>query len=252
VDPLDYRHPIVAPFRGNERAGLLTTPISRYYRLEVSDDPSGVEVAATIGRGDPLIVTAPLGNGCTVLVATDGSLTSVDPAGVEPWTIWPTWPSFLPIVRELLAYVLSQNQQEWQHAVGTVLSGPVTPDHGANLKMRRPDGTAAPVALHRPHGESQWSFRETELSGIYSLAGQDDASQQFALNVDSRESDLTRIDSQQLPQEFVVRSSPAPVGDEATTSLVAHDSWSGPLLWFALLLLFIESVLAWRFGRGAA
>jgi hypothetical protein len=186
VDPLDYRHPIVAPFRGNERAGLLTTPISRYYRLEVSDDPPGVEVAATIGRGDPLIVTAPLGNGCTVLVATDGSLTSVDPAGVEPWTIWPTWPSFLPIVRELLAYVLSQNQQEWQHTVGTVLSGPVTPDHGANLKMRRPDGTTAPVALHGTQGVSQWSFRETELAGIYSLAGQDDASQQFALNVDSR------------------------------------------------------------------
>ena len=26
LDPLDYRHPIVAPFRGRERAGLLTRP----------------------------------------------------------------------------------------------------------------------------------------------------------------------------------------------------------------------------------
>ena len=36
LDPLEYRHPIVAPFRGRERAGLLTTPIARYYRLEVA------------------------------------------------------------------------------------------------------------------------------------------------------------------------------------------------------------------------
>ena len=25
-DPLEYRHPIVEPFRGHERSGLLTTP----------------------------------------------------------------------------------------------------------------------------------------------------------------------------------------------------------------------------------
>ena len=40
LDPLDYRHPIVAPFRGRERAGLLTTPVARYYRLELSDRPA--------------------------------------------------------------------------------------------------------------------------------------------------------------------------------------------------------------------
>ena len=33
LDPLDYRHPIVAPFRGRERAGLVTTPVTRYYQL---------------------------------------------------------------------------------------------------------------------------------------------------------------------------------------------------------------------------
>src|SRR5690606_20077252 len=33
IDPLEYRHPIVAAFRGRERAGLLTTPIMSYLRL---------------------------------------------------------------------------------------------------------------------------------------------------------------------------------------------------------------------------
>src|SRR4029079_7504670 len=36
-DPLQYRHPIVAEFRGNEGAGLLQTFISKYYRMRLID-----------------------------------------------------------------------------------------------------------------------------------------------------------------------------------------------------------------------
>ena len=60
-----------------------------------------------------LLLHRPLGRGRTVLIATDGSLSSVDAASGEPWTTWPTWPSFLPLVRELLAYAMSG-----QHIVG--------------------------------------------------------------------------------------------------------------------------------------
>jgi hypothetical protein len=110
----------------------------------------------------------------------------------------------------------------------------------------------APVALHDTQGERQWSFSDTRLAGIYALAGQvQEASQRFALNVDTRESELTRIDTRQLPQEFVVRNLLPSARDEPT-ALLAHATWSGWLLWLALLLLFIESFLAWRFGRGAA
>jgi hypothetical protein len=76
LDPLEYRHPIVAPFRGRERAGLLTTPVARYHRLELPRDDSDIAVAAAMKNGDPFIVTAPLGRGRTILVATDGSLAS--------------------------------------------------------------------------------------------------------------------------------------------------------------------------------
>ena len=33
LDPLDYRHPIVQPFRGRGQASLLTTPVFKYYKL---------------------------------------------------------------------------------------------------------------------------------------------------------------------------------------------------------------------------
>jgi hypothetical protein len=252
LDPREYRHPIVAPFRGNERAGLLTTPVARYYRLELPEQPRNVEVAATIGRGDPFIVAAPLGKGRTVMVATDASLSSVDAATGEPWTIWPTWPSFLPIVRELLAYAVSGTQQDWQQPVGTRIATGGVPVETA-LNILRPDRRTAPVALHTVDGQQQWFYPDTELAGIYSLAGQSSvASQQFARNVDIRESDLTRIDPQQLPREFIVRSTSPTAADGVSRTLVTHAAWSGRLLWLAFALLFVESFLAWRFGRGAA
>ena len=39
-DPRDYRHPIVPPFQGHERAGLLTTPVWKYMRLRPSGELS--------------------------------------------------------------------------------------------------------------------------------------------------------------------------------------------------------------------
>ena len=147
LDPLDYRHPIVAPFRGRERAGLLTTPVNRHFRLDVSSGRPGVEIAAALPGGDPFIVTAPLGRGRTVLVATDGSLSSVDPTSGEAWTTWPTWPSFLPLVRELLAYASGGQQTRWQQLVGTPLGGSIGESASRSagsgeLQMVRPDGRA--------------------------------------------------------------------------------------------------------------
>ncbi len=40
-DPLEYRHPLVAAFKGREQAGLLTTPIYRYFRLEAASEARG-------------------------------------------------------------------------------------------------------------------------------------------------------------------------------------------------------------------
>ncbi|MCA9241896.1 MAG: BatA domain-containing protein, partial [Planctomycetales bacterium] len=83
LDPLEYRHPLTAPFKGRERAGLITTPIARYYKLNRTESSAAQVALATTG-GDPLVVTAQRGRGRVAVVATDGSLTSVDPATGEP------------------------------------------------------------------------------------------------------------------------------------------------------------------------
>jgi hypothetical protein len=255
IDPLDYRHPIVAPFRGRERAGLLTTPIARYHRVAVPSGSPTVQVAAAMQNGDPLIVTAPLGLGRTVLVATDGSLSSADAETGEPWTNWPTWPSFLPIIRELLAYATSGRQQEWQQLVGTPLAsrGVLAPASAVNstLKIERPDKRTDAVSLHSTPSGTEWSYADTDLSGLYTLHGlPDDKSRTFALNVDTRESDLAQVDPQQLPSELHLLGAAADASPTSSAPGISRAGWNESLLWAALALIFAESFLAWQFGRG--
>jgi hypothetical protein len=257
IDPLDYRHPIVAPFRGRERAGLLTTPISRYFKLDLSQSGTGVETAAAVPGGDPLIVAAPLGRGRTIIVATDGSLTSVDPTTGEPWTTWPTWPSFLPIVRELLACATSGQNNQWQQPVGAPLSGtlaaPSSDANGTSLQIIRPDGRTDSLSLRSTSDGWQWTYDKTDVSGIYTLRGAPaDASTQFAVNIDTAEGDLAKADAESLPPELLVRERWQTSDRTAVAGLALRSSWNLSLLWAAFALLFVESFLAWLFGRGVA
>ncbi|MCI0334760.1 MAG: VWA domain-containing protein [Planctomycetes bacterium] len=261
LDPLDYRHPIVAPFRGRERAGLLTTPVARYFKLDVAIDRPDVQVAAAMPSGDPFIVTAPLGRGRTVMIATDGSLSSVDATTGEPWTNWPTWPSFLPVVRELLTYATSGEHQLWQQLVGTPLASRGVPAPAqpavanvtrAALNIKRPDGHTAPVSIQSSPTGIEWTYADTDLSGIYTLLGlPNDESQQFAINVDTRESDLRQADPQQLPPELQTLDNMKNTSDRGGSVGVSRAGWNESLLWTALALMFVESFLVWQFGRGA-
>jgi hypothetical protein len=257
LDPLDYRHAIVAPFRGRERAGLLTTPVHRYYRLELPQDRRQAEVAVATSTGDPLIVTSALGRGRVVVVATDGSLSSVDPQTGEPWTNWPTWPSFLPIVRELLSYATTGERSRWQQTVGTALAGrPASGTSGAlasnHSQITRPDGRTAAVSIESTANGPEWSYGDTNISGIYSLCGLPQGEmQQFAVNLNTAESDLTKIDAKDMPSHFEVHSTWQQTNNARAADVLTRAGWNESLLWGVLALLFAESFMAWQFGRGA-
>ena len=78
-----------------------------------------------------------------------------------------------------------------------------------------------------------------------------DAAQQFAVNVDTRESDLAKADAESLPAGT---ASPRHMAEQPTRAArrrpVAALCLEPPFLWTALALLFVESFLAWQFGRG--
>jgi hypothetical protein len=250
--PLDYQHPIVTPFRGFEQAGLLTTPVWKYVRLTPSE---GAKVALAFDSGDPAIIEQRIGRGRTILVATAASPDSVDRTAdpPTPWTAIASWPSFPPLVHEMLRYAVGGRGEARNVLVGEDLTGSVPAsalDQQATLTG--PDDLNERLPIVIDGGDARWSFSGTSKSGVYEVRIGESV-QRFAINVNPRESDLARFDPELLPGQIRGAGVGSQESGESALPLTTHHSpltlfrW---LLFGVLALLLVEPLLAWQFGRG--
>jgi hypothetical protein len=258
VDPLGYRHAIVAEFAGNERSGLLTTPIAKYFRLKpLPGKESSARAALTIREtGDPLIVEQSVGKGRVVLVALPASLATVDSTTKNPWTMMPAWHSFLPLVQEMLAFLLGGQSKQHNLNVGDALSGEASASQGIAITL--PSITDHPESTRvAADEEGCWHFDDTWNSGIYRVqpAGNESA-EVFAVNIEtgdaaSGESSLQRIEVSELPREFVLVNSGRSAGQRTSIDLNVHTGIERWFLYAVLVLLLVETGYAGWLGRRA-
>ena len=252
LDPQDYQHPIVEVFQGQQRSGLLTTPVACYYQLEISEDHKHVQTAVALENGDPFVVTAPVGRGRSVLVATSCDLDSVDPATGQPWTTMPAWPSFLPLVREMLLYATGPADALGARRVGEPI-GASAPNgtFGQEVRIERPDKHVDTVSLADLPGGLVWSYDQTELSDVYTVTVRDHV-QKFALNINPAESDLTRMSQEELPSELRLQKEGQAENASADHPSVQQTGFEHALLYAAILLALLDVGLAWLFRKGVA
>lgn len=276
LNPLDYRHPIVEKFRGREQAGLLTTPVAKMFKLSLPDNSKANVVLAT-NDGEPLIVEEAMGLGRVVLVATSADTS---------WGPMPMWPSFVPLVHEILAYAVGGQTAVRNRLVGDMLEGPIihTPlslGYGVAaasadgcVEIQTPKGQRVKAPVGRYGDRLGWSFDDTVISGIYTVefghaplsgkqspGGQTPAEQKqtsslvYAVNIDTVESDLTTLSEEQLrsgvfagvPIEYQTTWSRS---EAAPLSPIARrGQLAAALLYAVFALLLLESFLAWRFGH---
>jgi hypothetical protein len=251
-DPLEYRHPIAGSFRGFEKSGLLTTPIWKYVKLKPNEQAA---VALAFEGGDPAVVEERIGRGMSLLFASAASPQSVsgtsDPP--TPWTAIASWPSFPPLVQEMLLRAVSRREEGRSVLVGEELVGSVTGGTSQPaVNLAGPRGVSQRVPLVQAGGESVWSLSATALSGIYEAQLASPAkAQKFAVNVDPRESDLERVPADSLPAQIALSLDDAQ--DGASLAAAAPGAAYFRLILFAVLgLLACESLVAWWIGRGAA
>ncbi len=242
-DPLNFRHPIVAPFEGFKNAGLLTTPIWKYIELKPFPE---AKTALAFRGGDAAIVEEKLQKGRSIIFASAA-------APESQWTEISSWPSFIPLVQEMQQYAISRRDEGRNLQVGDDLVGsfPAAPPQ-TPLTMLLPDGRNERLSLMAQGDESLWSYSGGVLSGGYEakLGTPTKAAQKFALNVNTRESDLERLPEDLLPSQFNLDAQ----GDDGTPAILpgSSESFFRELLLSVLFLLACESVLAWRMGRGGA
>jgi hypothetical protein len=122
------------------------------------------------------------------------------------------------------------------------------------LEIRNPAGGRQRVRLAIDGEDSHWTFNDTLKSGVYrAVYGSPvDTTQTFAVNVNTAESDLSRLDADLLPSEMLVQTQ---IADDTRTAAMLGSGDEGRLfrvlLIGLLILLFVETVLAWRFGSSA-
>lgn len=248
LNPLEYRHPIVQVFRGQERAGLLTTPVETCFPLTVPEN-SSARVVLALDNGAPLIVERPLHRGRVILVGTSADVS---------WTPMPVLPSFVPVVQELLAFAVADRQQRRNVLVGESIGAAMARgDAATSVIIRTPDDRSETVPVSMDGGIGAWSFSGTDPSGVYTAETSDaqEGKESFAVNVDTAEGDLTKITETQLRQGVLAdvklqrHTGWEPLADEPATVTTRSSSFAKALLYLLLALLLAETYLARRFGH---
>jgi hypothetical protein len=246
-DPLDYRHPLLAPFQGFTRAGLLTTPVWKYIRATPLE---GSSVALAFVGGDPAIVEGRAGRGRCVLVTTAASAGSFDRSTQPsmPWTAWSSWPSFPPLVHEMLRLTLANKDKAHNLIVGDDLAGIIKAStQPRTVTVSSPGAIAERFATQLQGSDVVWDFGRVTTSGIYE-AQVGNTTERYAVNLNTRESDLVRFDPQLLPPSF--GHSTSGFADQPPSRALSYSNSASR--WFlsaVLLLLIAESSVAWHFGR---
>jgi len=248
INPLEYRHPIVTVFRGQERAGLLTTPIKEHFPLDVSDGTSS-RVVMALDDGSPLMVERQVRRGRVVLVGTSADVS---------WTPMPVLPSYVPVIQELLAFAVADQLEHRNVQVGETI-GATLPRVGGSTSVTidTPDGRNETAPIVMEAGTGNWSFSATDPSGIYTASPTDspESKESFAVNVNTAEGDLTKTTEQELRQGVLadvnaqIHTVWQRMSDEPASVTTRSSSLAKMLLYLLLALLFVETYLARRFGH---
>ncbi|MEK6234494.1 MAG: hypothetical protein N2C14_07260, partial [Planctomycetales bacterium] len=248
IDVMDSRHPLLGAFRGNPSAAWSRFPVTERFQLETPETTTA-RVAMGIQGGGPLIVEHSVRRGRVILVGVSADAS---------WSTLPKSPNFVPLIHEMLNFVVGRRDEGRNRLVGQDLSGGIRASAGQSVTIQPPSGRTEKLSLSAEGETSRFSYDQTSLSGLYTvrIGPPDSRDELFAVNVDTRESDLAKLDFAELKQEvwpdpIQVHSEPPDLGSQWTTGLsgTSKGNWSVFLLYAVLGLLFFETLIAWRFAH---
>ena len=242
--PLDRRSPLLAAFP-EQGDGLVSARFYKYMLLDPVRDTAARNVILRFESGAPALVERHVGKGRVMLLAT-----TVD----CEWTDLPIRTGFLPLLRESARHLLGATDED---SPATLLAGEPRllslAGDMQTLEVTRPDGS---VWVGRPEAAETGRallFVGTDQLGIYHVrgAGADGtfatrAAGAFAVNLDPRESDPTRLAPEKRPDRLAAATR---AGGQAPKHRV--ELWHA-LSALLLLVVLVESLLTLRWRRAAA
>lgn len=204
-----------------------------------------VKTVAQLDKGQPVIMMREYGNGRSIIVGLDPSLT---------WSTLPLSIDFPVFVQELLRLVMGDPNRLVNLKVGEPFSQPVmiTAQH---ILLKGPGNRKVRLTPEVVKGEDlpRLTYADTDVQGIYELDAPQGVLQRtrFAVNLDPLESDMTMWTETDFKRELsrkVIFLSPDENVTKRVSELYKLREFAGILLFVVFLLLLVESFLAMRFG----
>jgi hypothetical protein len=249
-----YDHPLLSRFRALEApVPWDDLPVYRSWRLE--DPAEGALPVLMLSDGGVLLWDRPVGEGHILTMTTP-----VTGATSEAWNRLPfgvelaPWP-FVVLVNEMTAFLCGSMQQQLNYVVGQT----------AVLRLQK-DEVLANVVLLTPRGERHRrtvdlgtrsvAVSTTQDAGLYHVIGATDArrlDKQFAVNLRTDVTDVTRIPEEQLEAilpgvPFRLASEQEDIVRQVSRGRTGQELY--PLILLAIVLLIIaEQIVANRFYR---
>lgn len=248
LNAFEFRHPLLAVFRSRGERGLLTTPVFKYYKLFPHENPQ-VKTVLALSNGEPLLLEHLVHRGHVLLFAT---------AAEPSWSGLPLWPSFVPLLQEITLFCVADSGLKRNVQVGEPLElFPPTATAEMKFTVLAPDGSKHPVRPRLAGEHAATSFSDTRLSGIYQFRpfSPQERTSRFAVNVDTRESDLSKVSESELREEiwpdvgFRCETSWEKTLMPGKQTLTLATGVSIPLLYLTVMFLAIETFAAWRLSR---
>ncbi|MCP4365470.1 MAG: VWA domain-containing protein [Planctomycetes bacterium] len=245
-DTLDTTHTLLRVFAGERRDVLSSPSFSKVFLVEPEMDGRATAIIS-YSNGAPALLETPYGKGRSMTLTTTIS---------RDWTDLPVKPIFLPLVQQICRY-MTDNLVEATTSdilVGDgwelpFLNTDIEAEKAVEMKVLDPKGNLTAIAYDPSASEGPPVFAETHFPGIYKLRLGDKATPfTVAVNVDSKEGDLSRVDRREVTE----------ILGEGRTSVRmsgplkgAEGSVEGKRLWPTLLLaalcfLCVEAFVSWR------
>ena len=244
---VDYSHPVFEVF-STPRSGDLTAP--RFYRYRPVDPRPEATVLARFDNGAAALVEAMVGEGRVLLWTS--TLDSF-------WNDFALKPIYLPFAHKVVEYLAGYTAPTPYLTVGQVLDLAEYPGAAgidvasANLVVRDPSEDRLAVGE-----DGRTGFIDLRQQGFYEIRDTESESSApvtVAVNVDLAESNLERVD----PQELVATVTGRAAGDRSVTAerqLEPEDLERRQTLWWYLMIgalgfLAVETVVSNRLSRTA-
>lgn len=248
INALDYASPIVAPFAGFPDSGLLTTPIFRYWQIQVlASNRLFVDLGFT--NGDPLLVRNRIGRGSVASILSTPMSGVSQSNSVASWNAMAAWPSFVPLMQQTATVILEADEREFNLQTAELIRGTLDdrePD--TQIRLVAPNGSESIVLAEPKVGSNGriWEFGKTQMRGVYQAHLSSGTVVPFAVNIDPAESSLDSVPDTAFP---TVNPSNLPENRSVSPSTNSSDMLARWLLGLLFLLLVAESSLAWWIGR---